>query len=586
MKKEKFDKLYLENKTEIAAIKEKSSKMSIIRLILFFLIAIFAVLWAIKYHIIYVIAVIVFSIGFIAVAFVHAKISRQKNYLEMKNEVIEDYFCRFDNRWTNFSDGASEVNTSDLAFLSDLDIVGDASLFKYINVTRTRGGRAKLISRLSNPKFEEVEYLENQQALKDLSADLDFCLDLQTNLRIYAKKAKSKSLESIVSSVGSDFKINIALAIIGALSSIAFYTLLVLAIIGATSFLYFQLMLIFQIAIALVTVKLYAEPFSSITLIRNLAYTLPVYKTISEAKFTNKKLDNAKIAVNKAIKGIDYASKIEVLDSFRQNFVSFVLCNVLMPWNLMILFFYRHFILNYFKDVEESIDSFEEFEVLASLAVIPQVKENICLPTLTDDIKISFVDLAHPLLIEEKCVPNSFSDKASVNIITGSNMSGKTSFLRTIGINLCLMNACGYVNAKVFSSAYLKIFTSMRISDDISQGISSFYAEILRIKKAIDYQKTGLPMIAFIDEVFRGTNSNDRICGAISMIKNLCKDNVMLFITTHDFELCEITDEHVKNYHFTEHYEGEQILFDYLLKNGKCKTTNAQFLLKLAGIIN
>ena len=208
------------------------------------------------------------------------------------------------------------------------------------------------------------------------------------------------------------------------------------------------------------------------------------------------------------------------------------------------------------------------------------------MPTLSEEIKIDFDDLQHPLISESECIANSFLKEANLNIITGSNMSGKTSFLRTIGINIVLMNAGAYCNAKSFSAPYLKIFTSMRIADDISKGISTFYAELLRMKLAIEYAKENKPMIVFIDEIFKGTNANDRIFGAISLIEKLNKDYIIIFISTHDFELCDISSVRVNNYHFSEHYEEEKIKFDYKLKKGKCYTTNARYLMKIAGIID
>jgi DNA mismatch repair ATPase MutS len=163
-------------------------------------------------------------------------------------------------------------------------------------------------------------------------------------------------------------------------------------------------------------------------------------------------------------------------------------------------------------------------------------------------------------------------------------MSGKTSFLRVMGMNLVLMNLGCKINGQSFKANDFKIFSSMRIKDDFINGVSSFYSELLNIKKAIDYQKTNNNMIIFIDEIFRGTNSNDRINGAISLIKQLNKENVILFLTTHDFELCDINLDNIDNFHFEEHYENDKILFDYKIKNGKCNTTNAKYLMKMVGI--
>jgi len=133
----------------------------------------------------------------------------------------------------------------------------------------------------------------------------------------------------------------------------------------------------------------------------------------------------------------------------------------------------------------------------------------------------------------------------------------------------------------------MNVFTSMRISDDLNSGISTFYAELLRIKMIIDFSHKKQDMIFLIDEIFRGTNSIDRLVGAASVLKNLNKPWVIGLISTHDFELCNLEDEagnKIVNYHFTESYVNNEIQFDYKLRSGRCTTTNAKYLMRMVGI--
>ena len=162
-------------------------------------------------------------------------------------------------------------------------------------------------------------------------------------------------------------------------------------------------------------------------------------------------------------------------------------------------------------------------------------------------------------------------------------MSGKTTFMRSIGINYLLFKAGGYVVAKEFEASTYKLFTSMKVSDDVSDGISTFYAEILRVKAIIEYAKTGSNMLVLIDEIFKGTNTKDRLVGAEAVVKHLRRSGIKSIITTHDMELCFV--EGVCNYHFLEHYEDDKILFDYKIHDGISTTRNAIYLLKLSGII-
>ena len=202
------------------------------------------------------------------------------------------------------------------------------------------------------------------------------------------------------------------------------------------------------------------------------------------------------------------------------------------------------------------------------------------MPTVSD--KFMFENITHPLINEDSAIPNSFSFNG-LNIITGSNMSGKTTFMRTIGLNYILFKAGGFVCANSFEAGLYKLFTSMKVVDDVSNGISTFYGEILRIKSIIDYIPNNKKMLVLIDEIFKGTNTLDRLVGAKEVALNLMKDNILAIITTHDFELCNI--EGVLNYHFEEHYENDKILFDYKIKKGVSQTRNAIYLLKMAGII-
>lgn len=168
-------------------------------------------------------------------------------------------------------------------------------------------------------------------------------------------------------------------------------------------------------------------------------------------------------------------------------------------------------------------------------------------------------------------------------------MSGKTTFLRSVGSNLVLAYAGGVVLAKEFDASLMKILTSIRVEDNVNKGISTFYAELLRIKQMTDYNNKKRPMICLIDEIFKGTNSADRIICATESIKKLSNPWSITLVSTHDFELCDLAknkDVNAVNYHFSEYYKDDKIHFDYNIKSGPCVTTNAKTLLKMVGIVD
>jgi DNA mismatch repair ATPase MutS len=215
-----------------------------------------------------------------------------------------------------------------------------------------------------------------------------------------------------------------------------------------------------------------------------------------------------------------------------------------------------------------------------------QIEENISFPTIDNSkLKVKADSLGHPLINSDIRILNDIDMDNNIFIITGSNMSGKTTFLRTLGINLVLAYSGGPVYANKMSCPIVSIYTSMRVTDDLKNGISTFYAELLRIKDIINEAKENKNMIFLIDEIFRGTNSIDRILGAKNVLANLNKLEVIGAITTHDLELC-VLDKYnrIKNYHFSEEYKDNKIHFDYKIRLGRSTSTNAKYLMKLVGI--
>lgn len=230
-------------------------------------------------------------------------------------------------------------------------------------------------------------------------------------------------------------------------------------------------------------------------------------------------------------------------------------------------------------------------EALISLGVISRTKNTCTMPDLSDQIQpqLSGTLIQHPLIRESAAVGNDFDLQCQTCIITGSNMSGKTTFMRSIGLNLVLAYAGGYCTAESFHASFMEIYTSMRTQDNVSEGISTFYAELLRIKRMIDAGRRHVPMISLIDEIYKGTNSKDRIYAAMATVKTLSQPTALTMITTHDLELCDLEyDEQIEaeNYHFTEYYEQNEIRFDYKIRKGRSTTTNARYLLRMAGILD
>lgn len=571
---------------------QKSNKFSTYRLITFLLCLGLIIIGIISKNMLFVWIGGIFFILFIILIVLHHQVTQKMLKLKIHQQILIDYLSRFNNNWAHFRENGKEfikMKTFKNGYvLEDLDIVGDNSLYKYLCICKTKKGKKKLIEALSNIEYPQSELRKRQLAIKELVDNKEFAINYQIALNEYDIAYEKGSIDYVLQNLAKDVQYNKRPLIINLCFTFVLVLSLVLAIAKVIPFIAVPVVFFIQYLYGMLYQQLNGETFAIISeMSETLELYVPLFQTIIEEKFQSKLL----VELQARVKNIDndalkQLQSIKNGETYRHNLLSALFLNGLYPYNVLLSYKYYQFAKNYGELMKEAVEVVSEYETLVSLAVLGQVKDNVCLPEIQNDVKISFVDLAHPLISEDNVVSNTFTCSNGIVIITGSNMSGKTSFLRTIGINLILMNAGAYVNAKDFQTTYLKIFTSMRITDDITEGVSSFYRELLRIKEAINYSKSNQNMIALIDEVFRGTNSNDRILGAKSMIKMLLKNNVITLITTHDKELSEIEDERIENYHFSEYYENDVIHFDYKIKAGVCTTTNAIYLMKLAGIID
>nr|MBA3899879.1 hypothetical protein [Bacteroidota bacterium] len=284
------------------------------------------------------------------------------------------------------------------------------------------------------------------------------------------------------------------------------------------------------------------------------------------------------------------SSYVNYLD-FRYNIYFWIPLNLLTFWDI-------HWIRKTEKWREEhkgkviqwfsALGEFEAFSSFANMAfnnpgwVFPEVKQSGFL--------IEATEAGHPLLRPEQRVNNSFSinGKGKIMLITGSNMAGKSTFLRTVGVNAVLAMAGAPVCAKTFGISPIQVFTSMRIIDSLEENASSFYAELKRLKEIIEAVKTQDNIFFLLDEILRGTNSNDRHIGSKALIKQMAKQQGNGIIATHDLELGKLEEEmpqHIDNYSFdVQIKEGERLYFDYKLHPGICKSLNASILMKKMGI--
>ena len=232
------------------------------------------------------------------------------------------------------------------------------------------------------------------------------------------------------------------------------------------------------------------------------------------------------------------------------------------------------------KEIEEIFLFVGEIDSLISIASLRNGLDKYCIPKIIHDQKVVMADeVYHPLIID--CVKNSIHvDRKSI-LLTGSNMSGKTSFIRTIAINAVTGLTLNTCFAGEFSMPRMRIFSAIRISDDLMNDKSYYFEEVLTIKEMIDNSMDGKPNLFLLDEIFKGTNTVERISAGKAVLSFLIKAENIVFVSTHDIELADLLKDEYELYHFSEKVDHKTVAFDYKLKEGKLKNRNAIRILEI-----
>lgn len=529
-------------------------------------------------------------IGFIGLIIYHNKLKDKLKFTEAMININNRYIHRINGNWIDFSDIGEEFIDRTHKFSSDLDIVGDRSLFQRINLSNTFIGRKSLSKDLLSPSYNKDQIESRQLAVRELGSKLDFAQNLEYES---SKKTKMKDPEDIISYFENEDVPSYSSNKRGLIESLPIVVLGISAII-----LYFQIQRLyilvfslfsFQILIWLLGIKKNGEILHGVGSFKdNLEVYLDLLKIIDKEDFNSTLLKDIKedlFSGEGAIKSIKKLDFLSEKINLKHSEVLYLLLNIFFLWDYRCVFSLEDWKTKYAKDVRHWIYSIGKFESLTSLSTLLQIEENISFPSIIDEKKIAAKSCGHPLLEVGDRIDNSIDIDDKILVITGSNMSGKTTFLRTIGINLVLLNAGSVTISKEFKSPIMNVYTSMRITDDLKNKISTFYAELLRIKEILDYGKQNKDTVFLIDEIFKGTNSKDRIYGAKNVLKNLNNLGLIGAITTHDFELCELDRyPRIENYHFAEDYIDGRISFDYKIKKGRSTSTNARHLMELVGI--
>lgn len=590
---DRFEKEKQRLEEEIKILEHRYSVYGTVRFIVFLVMAAGIIIGVYDSKTVWLVAGFAAAVGFVTLVFLHGRVNENLEYARAKKLVCERYISRYSDDWKKFPEDGSEYLTDEDLVARDMDILGPNSLYQFVNVCGTEDGKRTLAATLKNPDFMPDEIVKRQAAVKELVGKQNFVVDFEA-LGVKAGMGKKKKYTSdvFVEYCNGDTHIPAIFNVLRFLLPVVTITLIVLAAASRISYAYPVISFFAVLLFAWGTSGVAGQAVMPMV---SFGYVLEDYirmfEMIAEEDFQADILKDIKQSISAESGALESVKKLKTICAafnIRYNpVVHQLLCGLLM-WD-----FHLGVMMDRWKNkngeyVEGWIRAVSRLEELISLSVIDTTRA-ACYPEVTRHEKVSVkgMGLRHPLIDPSVVVANDADFQGGTTIITGSNMSGKTTFLRTLGVNLVLAYAGAPVCADTFKADYMKIFTSMRVTDDVSNGISTFYAEILRIKSMVEYRKCNKPMLCLIDEIFKGTNSADRIVGARRVISKLSAASSMTMVSTHDFELCDIENydgSHAANYHFEEYYEGDQLKFDYRKKDGRCTTTNAMAILHMAGL--
>lgn len=534
---------------------------------------------------------------FIVLLVSHERLREEKDYLEAKLAVLNKNEERNNLNWSSFADTGLEFLNEDSTIEKDLDIFGKNSLYQYINVCNTVEGRKILSVYLKETSYNSKILCSRQAAVKEFIDKKELAMELETlSMMIGVKNGSNhrKWYESLIIYLSMK-KPLLGTSIILLSILLPAITLLtfVLSMIGYIDSIIPSILAVFQILLSYYVSYRNKEIVSKVfRFCSNIRGYYRMICFLENTVFESEYLIGLKRKISnelKASKGIEKLDHLNDAFLIQRNPYIHILLQMVFMYDIHCIRQLEKWKKHYADNMMTLFQVIGDMEAILSLSVLGR-ERRVTFPAFKEDKTVYFDanDMSHPLISQYSVETNSICIKNGVEIITGSNMSGKTTFLRTIGLNMILAYAGAPVCAKSMNLSFMRLFTSMRIQDDISKGVSSFYAEVLRIKDMVEYSKLKKPMIVLIDEIFKGTNSADRIAGAKEIIKSFNKKYIIAVVSTHDFELCSLVEtREVKgnNHHFKEYYEKDRIYFDYKIQEGRCKTTNAKYILRMAGLL-
>jgi len=572
---------------QLSSIKKKLAVFSTLRLLVFLGTA-FGIYFIFGNTQLTILVAIIGISAFLYLVSKYSDLQKNRDLCKKLIDINETEIKVLNNDYLALDEGKEFIDPSHF-YSYDIDLFGRGSFFQYCNRTVTNEGKKELANILTNNDISAIE--RKQEGNKELSKSPKWRQQFSAIASLVKLQHSAKEIVGWIHNYKSVFPQFLSyLPVI--------FSIITLLLIALASFQFVNSqVLIVWFFVGLGISGLYLKRVN--TLYQDATKAKDTFKQyhrllneIETKTFTSNILKEKKDAIQTESKkaSIIFAKFSKTLDALdqRNNMLMAVLGNAFLLWDLQQVFKIEQWIKNYADKVEIWFEVIAFFDAQNSLATLTFNNPNFAFPKLIKNKQIVLAEnIGHPLLNPSKRVDNNFSiDNQQFFIITGANMAGKSTFLRTMSLAIVMANIGLPVCAKSFEYSPVKLITSMRTSDSLTDDESYFFSELKRLKFIVDEIKEENYFIV-LDEILKGTNSTDKAIGSKKFVKKLVGSNSTGVIATHDLSLCEIEKEltEVQNYYFDAEIIEDELHFDYKLKNGICKNMNASFLLKKMDIV-
>ncbi|HYW94775.1 MAG TPA: hypothetical protein VE870_04255 [Bacteroidales bacterium] len=573
---------------QVKLLRKKTGYVALFRLFTMVLSIYFLIKGINTSHIYWYVLSVSFLVAFVWLVNFHRNLKLKKDKAQALIDININELKAMGGDYSVFENGSEFLN-SHHEFTYDLDIFGERSLFQFLNRTCSFEGKSRLARDLLNSPFQRDQISVRQDMYRELAEKPDLMQSFRS-AGLLSEDNPGEKEEIMNWLTGSNFNFSSWRKIMMYVIPLAFILIILFGVFFNSLFDYLLPLVLISFVVngaGMTSVNHYHQKISKKHEI--LGKYLELNRIIARAKFSHPVLsDYAKSSNSSLEKFRKLNSLMNYLDS-RLNIIVGLTLNIIFMFDLHII----RLLESWRMANKDTLDSFFTIPAFVDSAISFSTfhfnNPGFCWPSIKEE-GLEARKLGHPLIPADKRVVNDFvtGPKERIFIVTGANMAGKSTFLRTLGVNMILAGTGAPVCSSAFNFEPLSVITGMRTTDSLADSESYFYAELKRLKRIVDMLTRGDKILVLLDEILKGTNSTDKHNGSVALVKKFTGNNCLALIATHDLALGNLADElpsSVVNLHFESYIRGDDLRFDYLLKKGIAKNMNASFLMQKMGII-